>query len=94
VAELAIGAGGADADEGRAGEGGEIVQGLRDGVGSAAGLASEQGNAEVWSEEAQLRPETSHRRAGANEALSVRTRLGRSLYDDGTERCDGERLGR
>src|SRR5580692_7869785 len=94
VAELAVRVDGADAEERGSGEGREVVQGLRDGVGTAARFAVEQGDAEVGSEQAQLGPEASHRRAGADEALSISTLLGRSLYADGTERCDGERLGR
>src|SRR5215472_3856823 len=93
VAELAVGIGGTEADERSAGERGEIVQGLDDGVGSAAGLAGEKGDAEVRREEADLRPETGHRRAGADEALSVRPWLGRR-DDDGTKRSRGERLER
>ena len=72
VAELAVGIDRADADERSSGEGREVVQGLRDGVGSAAGFAGEEGEAEVWGEEAELGPETGHRRAGTDEALSVR----------------------
>jgi hypothetical protein len=94
VAELAVGIGGADADERRAGEGREVVESLRDGVGSATGFAEKEGETEVRSEQAELGPETGHRRTGADETLCVHTRLGRSLYADGTERCDGEHLGR
>ena len=82
----------ADADERRAGEGGEIVKGLRDGIGTGAELAVEQGDAEVWSEQAQLGPETSHCRTGADEALGIYARFGRNLCAYGTELRDGERL--
>ena len=70
------------------------MQGLGDGVGTAAGFTGEQRDAEVRSEQADLRPEASHRRAGTDEALSVQPlgrTLGGDLTTDGTKWRDAQR---
>lgn len=90
VAQLAVGLRGAEHKEGRVREGGEIVEGLRDGLRACAGLAGNEGDTEVRGKQANLRPEAHHGGAGAEEALRAVAKLGGGAAIGGRSGGEGE----